>query len=92
MSLNPTQSIGQRFVLRCLQAVWGLQTYCCLTELSWENGYGVTPWRGRPWGDWWSKLNLAACGEGGVPMMFLDPAGLECGKTLRGGEGTSLDL
>lgn len=55
--------------------VWRLETCFCLTELSWENGYDVIPWRGRPCGDRWSKLNVVACGEGGVPMRFLDPRG-----------------
>jgi hypothetical protein len=30
---------------------------------------------------------MASCGEGGVPMRFLDPMGLGCGKTLREGGG-----
>jgi hypothetical protein len=34
---------------------------------------------------------MIACGEGGVPMRFLGPTGLGCGKTLGEGEGFALD-
>jgi hypothetical protein len=48
--------------------------------LSWGNGYGVLPQRGRPCGDRWWKLNMIACGEGGVPKRLLGPSGLGYGK------------
>jgi hypothetical protein len=55
------------------------------------NGYGIIPQRGRFCGDQLWKLNMIACGEGGVPMRFLGPTGLGCGKTLGEGEGFALD-
>jgi len=30
---------------------------------------------------------MVACGEGGVPMRFLDPTGLGCKKNIRWGWG-----
>jgi hypothetical protein len=61
----------------------GIRSLIFLTELSWENGFGVSTLRGSLYGDR-QKLNMTRRGEGGVTMQLLGSVGLGCGKTLGG--------
>jgi hypothetical protein len=57
----------------CFHEVWRLGTLFGLIELSWRNGFGVTPQKGKLCVDCRWKLNMRSCGVGVAPMRCTGP-------------------